>query len=65
MNAPKVIISQVNAPESYPSHMNAPQIVTPQVNATIKLLFIAWDYMVTFCQHSQTWNPDLGPGQVF
>ena len=29
----EIIIPQVNAPESYPSHMNAPQIVTPQVNA--------------------------------
>ena len=30
-----IIIPQVNAPESYPSHMNAPQIVTPQVNEPI------------------------------
>jgi len=31
----EIVIPQVNAPESYPSHMNAPKIVTPQVNAPI------------------------------
>jgi len=29
----EIIIPQVKAPESYPSHMNASQIVIPQVNA--------------------------------
>jgi len=29
----EIIIPQVDAPESYPSHINEPQIVTPQVKA--------------------------------